>query len=828
MKGKIIKIVVLSLTFILAVMGFSAWMNRGEADVIVAMEEATYPTVSFTSHGYRMNPLVGYRKEMRIPAMRDTITPLEKDGSLSMEVQPYQMTIESAKAELYSLNGSQLLAEENLENQENVMQLTIGEKLPEAVEGVLCLTLYNQEGEAFYYYTRLVSCENYETKACLDFTKQLHENMLNKKENEVKSYLEPDETADNGTLHMVTIHSDVTQAMWGTLKPQVEGEITWEIKECNGTYHSILLRYKVQVEEEGIMTEHRVREFFKVRKLGNKYYLLTYERTMDQILSSVEQMVTVKGIDLGISGEDVSYQVSEDGQQVAFVRNGELWVFDRSEDTLSCVFTFAEEGDSRGEYDQHDIQIVKMEKDGNLIFMVYGYMNRGFHEGEVGVAIYKYHHAYSTIEEKVFLSSDKAYAVAAEELCKLVYYNEESNSIYLMMEEQLISKSLQDQTTKVLAEEMTADRYTVSDDGRYVAYQSGENGICMLDFATGRQQEILPTAGEWLMPLSYVENDLIVGYVREADQGKTLSGASITPMYQLKIYDGNNEVVKVYQENGIWVSDVFVADDMVTLKRVKKESGKYKGIKDDYVTNHEEQQEENVTLESYSTTLKQRQYRLAYANRIEDLKPRMRYPKQVLSNQTMELAMHSTPKENCYYVYGAGEMAGVFDQAGYAVEKADEIEGVVVSANQTYIWERGNYQGWYQIPGLIGRARKSKETTLSVCLKLLLAYEGKETSDLDKKEPLEILKEKGVGEPLDLTGCEAEDLRYIIGKGTPILAMRDSKNAYLLIGYQGSTIVYIDPADGKIKTHSMKVMDEMTEGSGHTYLGYAKPQEYQQ
>ena len=39
-------------------------------------------------------------------------------------------------------------------------------------------------------------------------------------------------------------------------------------------------------------------------------------------------------------------------------------------------------------YDQHAIKIISMDKDGNTTFAVYGYMNRGEHEGEVGAAIY--------------------------------------------------------------------------------------------------------------------------------------------------------------------------------------------------------------------------------------------------------------------------------------------------------------------------------------------------------------------------------------------------------------------------------------------------------
>ena len=59
-----------------------------------------------------------------------------------------------------------------------------------------------------------------------------------------------------------------------------------------------------------------------------------------------------------------------------------------------------------------------MDGDGNVTFAVYGYMNRGAHEGEVGAAIYYYQAEQNNIDEKAFIPSNKSAAVASEELGK--------------------------------------------------------------------------------------------------------------------------------------------------------------------------------------------------------------------------------------------------------------------------------------------------------------------------------------------------------------------------------------------------------------------------
>ncbi len=59
------------------------------------------------------------------------------------------------------------------------------------------------------------------------------------------------------------------------------------------------------------------------------------------------------------------------------------------------------------------------------------------------------------------------------------------------------------------------------------------------------------------------------------------------------------------------------------------------------------------------------------------------------------------------------------------------------------------------------------------------------------RKPIEILQEQFLGNVLDLHGCSPEELCYILGKGTPIIAMTDLNNAVLLIGYNDSMITYV-------------------------------------
>lgn len=70
-----------------------------------------------------------------------------------------------------------------------------------------------------------------------------------------------------------------------------------------------------------------------------------------------------------------------------------------------------------------------------MAFAVYGYMNRGNHEGEVGVGIYYFDINKNAIEEKAFIPSTKSFAIAEDELGKMVYYNHGQEMLYVLAEE---------------------------------------------------------------------------------------------------------------------------------------------------------------------------------------------------------------------------------------------------------------------------------------------------------------------------------------------------------------------------------------------------------
>ena len=132
----------------------------------------------------------------------------------------------------------------------------------------------------------------------------------------------------------------------------------------------------------------------------------------------------------------------------------------------------------------------------------------------------------------------------------------------------------------------------------------------------------------------------------------------------------------------------------------------------------------------------------------------------------------------------------------------------------------------YKIDGIDAFTANEGESSLMACLRQILAYEEQSVDVKAElaagKTVMEVLNKYSGGEAVDLSGCTLEQLCYIVGQGTPVIAMTGSDSAILLVGYDQNTFTYIDPATGKKPTVKMKDVEKMTEESQEAFFGYVK------
>ena len=808
MKKKLIKAGVLLVVFAAALVVSSFIINRGSKDQIADMGAPAIPRVWFTVNGQKVNILSGYVRDMDIPAMRDTITPLEADGTLDMTVEEDGNAISGVKYTVYSMDGEEVYGEgeaSELSGEETVT-LSLADSLEESVrEAVLKIVLTVDDREVSYY-TRIERSDNINAADCLAYAQDFHTNALEKTNaEEMELRLEPNEESDNTTYQTVNIHSDITHIQWGSLDPQLIGEVEWSIKESNSVYTSILAKYQVSCaddnEETGV---YNVKEFFRVRKMGDTIYLLDYNRDMQKVFSGSPEAIDENGVLLGIASDDLQYETNADEDIVAFVQERDLWLYSRKSGELYQVFSFsdAEGSDARSRNDQHAVRIISMDNSGNLAFAVYGYMNRGTHEGEVGVGIYYFNAADNVIEEKAFIPSTKSFAIAEDELGKMVYYNHSEKMLYVLAEGTLYRIDLDRNEQEVLAGNLTEDQYTVSDDGRQMAYQTDDSAaeIQVMNLESGDSYQIKAENQETVRPLGFINSDFIFGKIKAEDAGQTVSGEAVTPMYAVEIVNSKNEQVAEYSftDSGIYTTDILIDGNLLTLNRVQKDGSVYSATDQEYITNNEERRETTVSLAVYSTDRMQKQVRITFEDAADNTDIKVMKPHQLTAGEPLTITLSGTDDTEKFYVYGMGELTAVYDKAAYAIQKAEQVSGVVISSSQAYVWEKGNRDLVYST-GAEAFRQGNDETSLEACENYMEQYNAHR---------------------VDLTGCKLDQILYVINKGLPVIAVTDGNHAVLLTGYTTSDITYIDPENGSETTVSIGQMEKMAEQGGNTFIGY--------
>lgn len=118
-EKRVIKIAALVVLFAAVLVISNVILNRGNDDQVVDMGDATLPRVSFMMGGQKINALPGYVDDMDIAAMRDTITPLESDGTLKMQIEKNDNQIREISYSVYSLDGTETYDKGTLKSAES-------------------------------------------------------------------------------------------------------------------------------------------------------------------------------------------------------------------------------------------------------------------------------------------------------------------------------------------------------------------------------------------------------------------------------------------------------------------------------------------------------------------------------------------------------------------------------------------------------------------------------------------------------------------------------------------------------------------------------------
>ena len=588
MSKKVIKPIVLIVVFIAALITFCIITNKGNKDMTTKQADATLPVMSFNLDKIKINTLHGYTTEMDPTKMRDCVIPISDDRKLSLSISTYGMAVDRISYKIRSMDGKRLVADDEISsfsNKDNTIQADISmpNVMDENTEYLLVFTITSGQDNV-YYYSRIMQTDGKAAAKVVEFAKKFHDETFIKDDKSFFTTYMETTTGDRNTLAHVDLTSTVSQITWGSMAAAQYTNPVIALKEINDSYDVVTIDYVMScVDGKGETEYYNVREYFRLRQTESRMYVLNYERTANQIFNSENSFISDSGsVMLGIRSSEAEYRANEAGSVICFVQEGDLYSYDINNGMIIKVFSFrdAEGIDERENWNHHDIKIVSVDEAGSIDFVVYGYMNRGTHEGEVGAGVYHYDGLAHTIDEEAFIPSKTSYEVLKAEMGKMLYLNEK-NEFYLMMDDSLYRINLGSMSVKKVVEGLSTGSYCASESNRYFAWvdsanQYSSNTIKVMDLKNGKTFEIKKGNDQYLRPLGFIGEDFIYGQANVADVVSDAAGNTTFPMNGLIILDTSDQSeLKTYTPSGGYVEKISVDGYTVTIDLIAQNNGVY-------------------------------------------------------------------------------------------------------------------------------------------------------------------------------------------------------------------------------------------------------------
>lgn len=841
MKKTIIKLSVFILTFVLSLIIIGRIMNTGNNNMTMEIASATLPVITMETDSIAYNQLHGYREAMDVAFQRESVTQLSSSREVTFIVDTYGQIINGVSIEVRSTDGNRLVESTpvtDLTAQGELLKakITLKDLIDPETEYALVILLDMGETEPIRYYTRIISSDNLYCVEKLEFAQYFHDTLYNREAaQELTRYLESNAQGDNSSYHKVTIHSSFQQVTWGELDVREETEPIMWISELAAQTASIHMQYLVSTLEEQTRVYYTVHEFYRIRYTADRIYLLDFERTMTQIPDSQGSLLGNDKILLGIiDPANVPFVESEDGSIVLFQAANRLCSYNVTNNKLVVLFSFYDKdnGDARTFYSNHDIRVLDVDEGGNVRFAVCGYMNRGRHEGEIGIQIYYYDSALNTVEEAVYIPYSKSYSVLREEMDQLLYLNRE-NTLYLFLENTVYEIHLEDNTYEKITTIDQDNSMQVSENHKILVWQEGEDiyhstALVVKNLNNGKEKRIQVGDQEAIMPLGFMGEDIIYG-VAHRDMIVTDNTGRITfPMYKVEICNSEGEQLKQYQQDEVYVTDCKVEENQITLEQViQTSSGSYQETVSGHITQNIQITEGKNKLVVVDTERYKKYVQIQVSKTIDTKAVKIITPKEVVFEGGRELLLEKEDIISRYYIYGSDGVEGIYNNPASAVNLAYDISGTVTDESGATIWRRGNLATRNQIMAIKEQNVEEGKTSLSVCLDTILKLEGivRDTqASLDQGNTVTQILEDSLekAQILDLTGCSLNAVLYYVNKDIPVMAMLENGEAVLIVGFNEFNIVIMEPATGTLYKKGMNDSSQWFEENGNNFVTYMR------
>ena len=834
MKQAIIRLIYTIAVFVLTVFLLESGMEQGGQGESTVMPEASFPLITMQAGSMNINELHGSARRTDTHGLRAPITPVGEDRDVPFMVS-FGGAVEEIRFEVSSVDGSRLIQKEAVTDFERsdetiTARASLNNLIEEDTEYLLTLIARTAQQEEIFYYTRILCTEDPTIAERIRFASRIHEMTYRKTDGEKwAQYLETDDSAAQYDLGHVTIHSSADQVTWGSLEPVEVVAPVVTVKDIQSSTALCRFDYKVSVDAGDEQQYLICTEEIQVQKGTERNYLLDYDRRASAVFDPEGEAYPDGQILLGIREPGQDYRESEDAGTAVFVQADSLFSGRSADRSVSYIFGFADADstDRRELYRHHLIQILKVSESGDADFMVCGYMNRGRHEGETGICIYRFNSVYRTIEERAFIP----FSLSDELLCSRIGNAasvSDGDELTLMIGTGLCRFDLKEKEVDTVVAGLGRENTVISGSGRMMAY-SGDSGsgITLLDLSS---MESVQTGAAGAVPLGFVREDLVYGVTGGSDVMTDALGNTYHPMHRIVITDPSGNVLTEYEREGYVIESCdFLADRVVLHRLVRNEDGSgFVPAEDDQILSTGETDSEGSRLERAQLGSQGMISLIRMKNFGSDVIRYIRPKEMIPESETVidpPKASEDAPEEEAFLVYAPGQGVQEYRRPADAIRSAAQEHGIVTDQDGNYIWIYANKPAREQIMS-IQALPQTEGSDLVRCLTAILELEDA-ASDVGRliaggRDAEGVLAQcLPDARVLDLSGCTLQDTLFYVSKGFPVIATYED-GAVLIVGYNENEVVIADAEHEEIYFAPRQEAETAFRLGGNKYLSYLR------
>lgn len=794
---------------------YRSWHSMERQNTVYStMEEPSLPVAYVSSGDYLMNPMHAYLQDMGKQAARDMITVLPQDRQLKLVVQEYDNMVASASYEIRTLDLSHLIEKGTVSDISRSdgnasLVLPIQNLINKDQAYLLHITL-ETGAHTLNYYTRILWTDRDYTKAMEDvafrFTTGSFDSTNSK---DITTYLETKDTADNSSLGHVDLHSSFNQITWGKTGMQPKGNFYMTLKEFDGMMGEIQISYESYMTDENGEEKHFLNEDnFVFRNDPERVYMMDFDRTTHQIFEGDSEDFAGKRITLGVGNtDDIAVQKSKNEHYIAFKTDQGLWRYDQSSKSGHAVNIFSYRSDTddgvRASYDQHDIKILSVSDKGDVYFLVYGYVNRGSHEGYNGILYYRYDSSNDTVTENFFIAIPEVYDQIRWNLEKLAYLSGDG-LLYLYYGGSIYGIDTNSLEVVTIATGLQESGFASSDTQQYIAYQNTDAEdiyhaakITLVNLESNQSSEI--QGGGYLRVIGFNQDDLIYGIINPAYASIYTEKHKI-PISEIHIVGPDLSDKTSYAKDGLLFTNVRVSGTRLHFDKIRPvEGGHYEVVGEDTIISNREQTDARLSgVGSYTDKILQKVWYIE----IKDLGTkhvRSTAPKNLSLERASSIDLNITEDRNAipmFYAYAHGHFQGRTRTLEEAYELVYDDFGYVLTADGEFVWNRVD-----------------KSTMVTIQNATALVEEP-----LTKLSKLTTIDTYDTYSMVNAYGMDLGSALYFLNKGYPLIAYLED-SCYLIYSYDSFNIRLVDPVSGSQNVVGREDAEAMFRQDGNRFVG---------